>query len=315
MHDCGKVTTPVHVMDKSTKLETIFDRIELVRARFEILKRDSEIEMLRACETPGADRDALRAAHEKNLAELGLELALLEASNVGSEYLEPDKKAKIAQIGQRTYAQNGAARPLLTDEELHNLTVSRGTLTDAERLVINGHMVQTLNMLEALPFPRNLKRVPEYAGGHHEKMDGTGYPRGLFASDMSIPARIMAIADVFEALTAQDRPYKKAKKLSETMRIMGAMKRDNHLDPDLFDLFIASGVYRDYGKRYLPAALIDDVDEAALLAIRPKPFAMPDADVRRARFRQFLPEYRPTEPPRPNRLTPRASLAPKTRRS
>lgn len=315
MHDCGKVTTPVHVMDKATKLETIFDRIELVRARFEILKRDAELEMLRGFEAPGADRDALRAAYEGELAELADELALLETSNVGGEYLEPQKQAKIAQIGSRTFVQNGVSRPLLGPEEVKNLTVSRGTLTDEERLVINGHMVQTIKMLEALPFPRHLQRVPEYAGGHHEKMDGTGYPRGLFASDMSIPARIMAIADVFEALTAQDRPYKKAKKLSETMRIMGAMKRDNHLDPDLFDLFVASGVYRDYGKRYLPSALIDDVDEPALLAIRPKPFAMPDADTRRARWRDFLPDYRPPkDPERTTRLTTRTSLTGKTRR-
>jgi HD-GYP domain-containing protein (c-di-GMP phosphodiesterase class II) len=314
MHDCGKVTTPVHVMDKATKLETIFDRIELVRARFEILKRDAELELLRASQATGADRAALQSAYESRLAELDSELSLLEASNVGGEYLEPEKQAKIVQIGQRSYVQNGAPRPLLGPDDVKNLTISRGTLTAEERLVINGHMVQTINMLEALPFPRNLQRVPEYAGGHHEKMDGTGYPRGLFASDMSIPARIMAIADVFEALTAQDRPYKKAKKLSETMRIMGGMKRDNHLDPDLFDLFVSSGVYRDYGKRYLPVALIDEVDEAALLAIRAKPFALPDADTRRARGRQFLPEYRPTEPQRTTRLTPRSSLAPKSRR-
>src|SRR5262249_17973427 len=151
---------------------------------------------------------------ENKLAELRAELALLETSNIGGEFLEPEKQAKITQIGQRSYVQDGVARPLLSAEEGKNLTISPGTLTNRERLIINGHMVQTVNMLATLPFPRNLRRVPEYAGGHHEKMDGTGYPRGLFASDMSIPARIMAIADVFEALTAQDRPYKKAKKLS-----------------------------------------------------------------------------------------------------
>jgi HD-GYP domain-containing protein (c-di-GMP phosphodiesterase class II) len=316
MHDCGKVTTPVHVMDKATKLETIFDRIEIVRARFEVLRRDAEIAMLRGFDVPGADRDALRATYEKTLAELTDELALIEKSNVGGEFLEPEKQARIAAIGQRTLTQSGQARPILSADEVKNLTISRGTLTGEERLIINGHMVQTIRMLEALPFPRNLRRVPEYAGGHHEKMDGSGYPRGLFASDMSVPARLMAISDVFEALTAQDRPYKSAKKLSDTMRIMGAMKRDNHLDPDLFDLFISSGVYRDYAKRYLPPALIDEVDEAALLATRPKPFALPDADARRARTRQFLPEYGAPEPPRVSRLsTTRTSLTPKTRRS
>jgi hypothetical protein len=159
-------------------------------------------------------------------------------------------------------------------------------------------MVQTIRMLEALPFPRNLRRVPEYAGGHHEKMDGTGYPRGLFAADMSIPARMMAIADVFEALTARDRPYKGPKRLSETMRIMGAMKRDNHLDPDLFDLFVSSGVYLEYAKRFLSASLVDPVDEGALLAIEPRPFVLPAPDVRQARWRDFLAEFHPREPRR-----------------
>jgi len=316
MHDCGKVTTPVHVMDKATKLETIFDRIEVVRARFEVLKRDAELAMLRACDAPGADREALTKAYEATLAGLTDDLALIEKSNIGGEFLEPEKQARIAEIGKRVFSQGGAPHPVLSADEVKNLTISRGTLTAEERLVINGHMVQTINMLEALPFPRNLRRVPEYAGGHHEKMDGSGYPRGLFAGDMSVPARLMAIADVFEALTAQDRPYKSGKKLSETMRIMGAMKRDNHLDPELFDLFVSSGVYREYARRYLPAALVDDVDEAGLLALRPKPFALPDDDVRRARSRQFSPEYRSAEPPRPaTRLsTTRASLLPKTRK-
>jgi hypothetical protein len=151
--------------------------------------------------------------------------------------------------------------------------------------------VQTIKMLETLPFPRHLKRVPEYAGGHHERMDGTGYPRGIYAADMSIPARIMAISDVFEALTAQDRPYKRPMALSEAMKIMGNMKRDNHLDPDLFDVFVRSGVYRKFGERYLPAPLLDTVDEAALLAIVPKEFSLPPENVRRERKTRFIAPY------------------------
>lgn len=316
MHDCGKVTTPVHVMDKATKLETIFDRIEVVRMRFEVLRRDAELEYLRGLHSEGSDALALRTAYEAKLAELADALALVERSNVGGEFLEPEKQAKIAALAKVTLEQNGTRRPLLTPEEVKNLTVSRGTLTAEERLVINGHMVQTINMLEALPFPRTLRRVPEYAAGHHEKMDGTGYPRGVYAGDMSIPARIMAIADVFEALTAPDRPYKSAKTLSETMRIMGAMKRDNHLDPDLFDLFVSSGVYREYAKRYMGPALIDQVDEAALLAITPKPYELPDAETRHARTKQFLPAYRPHEPApeRTSLASGRASLSPRSRK-
>jgi hypothetical protein len=149
--------------------------------------------------------------------------------------------------------------------ELYNLAIARGTLTEEERYVINHHIVQTIVMLSQLPFPKHLRNVPEIAGGHHEKMDGTGYPKGLRAGDMSPVARMMAIADIFEALTAADRPYKKAKKLSEALRIMGFMKRDRHVDPELFDLFLTSGVYRRYAERFLRPEQLDEVDIAPLL--------------------------------------------------
>ncbi len=292
LHDCGKVTTPVHVMDKSTKLETIFDRIELIRARFETLKREVVIEYLTELQREGADAVALATHRDQRLEQLDADLAFLEVANVGGEFMSPDKQARVREIGARPFFQGGERRTLLSEDEQANLLISRGTLTEEERVVINGHMVQTIKMLEALPFPRNLKKVPEYAGGHHEKMDGTGYPRGLYAGDMSVPARAMAIADVFEALTAQDRPYKSGKSLSEAMRIMGFMKRDNHLDPDLFDHFVRSGIYRVYAERFLPPELIDEVDEAALLAIEPKPFAAVEPEERAQRWSAFLPEYR-----------------------
>lgn len=291
LHDCGKVTTPVHVMDKSTKLETIFDRIHVIRARFEVLKRDAEIAYLEALRRPETDEAAARAARDATFAELDDELAFLEVANIGGEFMSPEKQRRVQKIGARPFRQGGRVGTLLSAEEIDNLSISRGTLTSEERIVINGHMVQTIKMLESLPFPRNLKQVPEYAGGHHEKMDGTGYPRGLYAGDMSVPARAMAIADVFEALTAQDRPYKSGKKLSDAMRIMGFMKRDNHLDPELFDHFVRAGVYRRYAEQFLPADLIDDVDEAALLAIVPGPFAVPPPAERERRKREFLPEY------------------------
>ncbi len=209
--------------------------------------------------------------------------------------MSDDKKARVRAIAERRYEnERGEMVPILSEEEVYNLLISRGTLNDEERIVINGHMVQTIRMLEALPFPRHLRRVPEYAGGHHEKMDGSGYPKGIYAGDMSVPARIMAIADVFEALTAQDRPYKKGKALSEAMRIMGFMKRDNHLDPNLFDIFVQSGTYRRYAETYLPPELIDEVDEAALLAIEPKTFDLPEDEARKSRWAQFLPEYEAT---------------------
>jgi len=284
LHDCGKVITPVHVMDKATKLESIRDGIVTLRERYEILKRDLEIAHLRG-EFDAAERDRRVAALEE-------ELAFLEATNVGGEFLPPEKQQRIRDIGKRSYRRHGKEEPLLTADEVENLCISRGTLTEKERIVINGHMVQTIKMLEQLPFPRNLRRVPEYAGGHHEKRDGTGYPKGIFADEMSVPARIMVIADVFEALTSSDRPYKKPKTLSETMKIMGFLKRDNHLDPDLFDLFVQSGMYRKCGEQFLKPEQLDAVDEAALLALKPKPFDLAATEVRAQRWKDFLPQYR-----------------------
>jgi HD-GYP domain-containing protein (c-di-GMP phosphodiesterase class II) len=290
LHDCGKVVTPVHVMDKATKLETITDRMDSVRQRFEVLLRDAQIAHLERV-VSGADQEASAFQRDREQATLREELDFLERCNIGGEFLDDSDKLRIQKISQREFQAGEETRRLLSDEEVENLSISRGTLTEAERIVINGHMVQTIKMLEALPFPANLERVPEYAGGHHERMDGTGYPKGIFAGDMSTPARIMAIADVFEALTAQDRPYKPGKTLSESMGIMAKMKEFNHLDPELFDLFVSSGVYRDYGRRFLPAALVDEVDEEALLAVQPRAYELPERREREQRWRDFLPQY------------------------
>ncbi len=288
LHDCGKVTTPVHIMDKATKLETIWDRIDAVRTRAAVIERELEIDLLRA-EARGDE--GAREKYETEVASLREDLAFLEKANIGSEFLSDDAKKRIKDIGARTWGERGMRRALLDDDEIYNLQISRGTLTEEERLIINGHMVQTIQMLESLPFPRHLQRVPEYAGGHHEKMDGGGYPKGIYAGDMSVPARMMAIADVFEALTAQDRPYKKGKTLSESIRIMGFMKKDNHLDPDILDLFITSGVYKEYAKKFLPPHLIDEVDEQGVLDMTPKPFDTPSEHVRHLRFKGFLKKY------------------------
>lgn len=260
LHDCGKVTTPEYVVDKATKLETIYDRIETVNTRFEVLKRETELAALRRMQQPGCDVAAEQKALAEALAAIEDDRLFIEKANIGGEFMADDDIERVSRIAGRTWTDwNGEEKPFLTDNEVHNLSIRRGTLTDDERKVINDHIVVTIDMLEQLPFPKHLKRVPEYAGGHHEKMDGTGYPRGLVKDQMSVPARIMAIADIFEALTAGDRPYKKAKKLSEAVRIMSFMKKDNHIDPELFDLFLTSGTYLVYAHRYLPPDLIDEV--------------------------------------------------------
>lgn len=293
LHDCGKVTTPVHVMDKATKLETIFDRIELVLTRIEVYRKQLENNFLRACldETNPERKAELKSSLERRMKFVNEMEDLLVNTNFGGEFLQDDVIEKIHSFSEIQVDINGRLQNLLTKNEVENLCIRKGTLTEEERLIINGHMVETVKMLEALPFPSNLKRVPEYACGHHEKMDGKGYPRGIYGGDMSIPARIMAIADVFEALTAQDRPYKKGKSLSETMRIMGFMKQDNHLDPDILDLFITSGVYKDYANKFLPPELIDEVDEESILSIQPKTYQQPPKSERDQRWNNFLPEY------------------------
>jgi len=266
LHDIGKVTTPEHIMDKATKLETIHDRITEIETRFAAAKRDAEIAFLRASQEEGADRPALERAWRELAAELDDDLAFLQLANIGGEFMAPEKKERVHRIAARTWRDaGGRTTPLLSENEVHNLCIDRGTLTSEERKVITDHMEITIEMLEQLPFPKSLRRVPEFAGLHHEKMDGTGYPRGLTRDQMSVPARIMAIADIFEALTAADRPYKQPKTLSESIRIMTFMKKDHHIDPELFDLFIESGVYLDYAHRFLKPEQIDSIDVEAVL--------------------------------------------------
>ena len=181
--------------------------------------------------------------------------------NIGGESLATVDLKRIEQIAGRTWRNpDNRPAPLLDDEEVRNLQIERGTLTADEREIINNHVSVSIKMLESLPYPKHLARVPEYAGGHHEKMDGSGYPNKLTREQMSVPARMMAIADIFEALTAADRPYKKAMSLSESLKIMGQMKVDNHIDADLFDVFMHERVYLDYAAGYLRAEQIDEVN-------------------------------------------------------
>ena len=320
LHDCGKVTTPEYVVDKATKLETIYDRIHEIRTRFEVLKRDAEIhyrEQLAA----GGDRQVLQAVRDQELQQLDDDFAFVAECNQGGEFMAPGKIERLQRIAGYTWTrtlddrlgvsweelqrkQRTTASPLPVQEklldnkeehlierapvdrlsadnpwgfkvdvpeykynrgELYNLEVSRGTLTGEERYKINDHIMQTIMMLEKLPYPRHLRDVPMIAGCHHETMDGVGYPKRLRREQMPLTARMMAIADIFEALTASDRPYKKAKTLSEAVRIMGFMKKDRHIDPDLFELFLRSGVYLEYGRKHLQPEQLDEVDIAEYL--------------------------------------------------
>jgi len=275
LHDCGKVTTPVHVVDKATKLETLFDRVHLIDTRFEVLKRDLEIESLRRKVSLLEQKRPIDAAEEnrqlrERLRELDDDCRFLHACNIGGERMRDEDIERVRRIARRRWRDvAGHEADFLTEDEVRNLTIRAGTLTEDERKIINNHIVATIKMLEALPWPKHLTKVPEYAGGHHERMDGKGYPKGLTREQMSVQARCMGIADIFEALTAKDRPYKKGKTLSESLEILGRMKNNSHIDPDLFDVFVRRKVYLRYAEMFLDKEQIDQVDESRIPGFTP----------------------------------------------
>lgn len=293
LHDCGKVTTPEYIVDKATKLETIFNRIHEIRNRFEILRRDAHIEYLQKRLNNIDTKQHLQAEFVAKVKQLEEDFAFVAKCNTGDIELNDRDIARLEQISQIQFVRyfnrmlglswaerdnvenkdfyvHPARENLLQNRkdqifgpynrgELYNLEIRRGTINKEERDKINEHIVVTIDMLKALPFPKELSKVVEYAGAHHERIDGKGYPNGLTGDQMSVPAKIMAIADIFEALTANDRPYKEPKKLSEVLRIMQQMKHNGHIDPDLYDVFIHSKVYQDYAEQYMDKNQIDEV--------------------------------------------------------
>ena len=275
LHDCGKIATPDHIMEKATKLETIFDRINYIDAKFEIISRDLKIayqeQIISAMKnSKPVEVKQLERLLDTELKQVALDRALLQRINVGGEFLGDKELAQIERIAKHYHLViNDISTPLLNDDEVENLSIRRGTLTAGEHDVMKRHMDVTKNILDALPFPKHLSKVSEYALGHHEKLDGTGYPRGLTKEQMSVPARLMAITDIFEALSAVDRPYKKAKPVSECLFILGTMVEKNHLDPDIFAVFIESGLYKNYISEYANPEQLDDIDLNNLPGYKP----------------------------------------------
>jgi HD-GYP domain-containing protein (c-di-GMP phosphodiesterase class II) len=310
LHDCGKVTTPEYIVDKATKLETIYNRIHEIRMRFEVVYRDLIINYYKELQN-GKNKEQLEQTLKIAQEKLINDFNFIATCNIGGEFMDQASKDRIFNIAQTTWTKyfddslglsqdeklrykksNSKLEYILADKnshiiprtnfsqeeydkfnfkvdvpeyqynlgEIYNLTVDRGTLTKEDRFKINEHIIMSIKMLEALPFPENLKNVPAYAGGHHETLIGTGYPRKLTKEQLSIPARIIALADVFEALTASDRPYKSGKKLSETIKILSFMVKDQHIDKDIFELFLKSGYYKEYAIKHLSQEQIDDVN-------------------------------------------------------
>jgi HD-GYP domain-containing protein (c-di-GMP phosphodiesterase class II) len=258
LHDVGKVTTPEHVVDKAAKLETVFNRIELVRTRFELLRRDHDIEKLRRTSREGQQApDGFLTGSDDFIKNLEEDYQFLVRDNNGSEVMAEEQIARLKRISERKYFMDGAWHSLLNDNEVENLSIRQGTLTQEERNIINNHATVTYKMLSQLPFPRNVRHVAEYAAAHHERMNGTGYPGGLKGEAISLQSRILALADIFEALTAKDRPYKKPTNLSQALKIIGFMVKDGHIDAELFDLFVKEQLYLDYVRKELAPQQID----------------------------------------------------------
>ncbi|TYK64747.1 HD domain-containing phosphohydrolase [Colwellia echini] len=336
LHDCGKIITPEHIVDKGSKLEAIYNRIHEVRMRFEVLWRDAEITYYQALIKDPAEQESLHQALIATQKKLIQDFSFVANANVGGEFMAEDKVERLQVIGQQTWQRNfddtlglspveelhlaslnaekangdtvnsdkdknsnkngdsqhlPVTEQLLSDKtehifkrtqqlafdekfaikvsvpehhanlgELYNLSISRGTLTTEDRYIINEHIIGTIKMLDQLPFPPELANVPRYASTHHETLIGTGYPRKLTADDLSIPERVLVIADIFEALTAADRPYKKGKSLSMSVNILHKFALDQHIDIDLFELFLTSGTYLTYANKYMKEELIDEVD-------------------------------------------------------
>ncbi|MEA3280547.1 MAG: HD domain-containing phosphohydrolase, partial [Thermodesulfobacteriota bacterium] len=264
MHDVGKITTPEYVVDKSTKLQTIFDRISLIETRFQVIAQliedrhlSGKVELMQNGKTNESGIKQLNKELAGNIKLLQEELNFIKKCNNPGEFLSDDKIEKIKEIANKTYSFGNMNYQYLTKDEVENLCIQKGSLTKEERKIIENHATMTLKMLNELPFPPKLANVPEYAAGHHEKLDGSGYPRGLTEKEMSLQSRIMAVADIFEALTARDRPYKKPMKLSQAVKIMGFMKKDRHIDPNIYDLFMESRLFYDYAKREMNPDQID----------------------------------------------------------
>lgn len=264
MHDVGKITTPEYVVDKSTKLETIFDRTELIETRYQTIEQSFENEylkrkliLLKNGNTDPSQTIKLDREFDEKIKLLSQELQFILSCNHPGEFMSDDKINRIKEISKKKYVLNDGEYPYLTKDELKNLCIRKGSLTGKERKIIENHALMTLKILSELPFPARLVHVPEYASGHHEKLDGSGYPRGLTEKELPLQSRIMAIADIFEALTAKDRPYKKPMKLSQAMKILEYMKKDNHIDTDILDLFFSKRIYYNYAKKEMHPEQID----------------------------------------------------------
>ena len=252
MHDIGKLTTPEQIVEKSRKLETIFDRIELIETRVELIKSVLEVSLYK--------KQITQVYFESEIKILNDDLAFMKNINIGTEFLPDTDVLRVENIQKKNYTIDGKNYIIITENEAYNLSVQKGTITKEERDIINDHAKVSVDILNKLPFPKKYEAIPEISGNHHEKINGKGYPAGLKGDEISFEARILAIADIFEALTASDRPYKKANPLSSAMKILYFMAKDDDLDREMVKFFYNSGLYLDYANKHLPKRSIDEVN-------------------------------------------------------
>ena len=242
MHDIGKISMPEHVIDKATKLEKIFDRVHLIEQRFEVLKRDKEIEYLKNLIS--------KEEFENSIKELNEDFEFIKKSNLGGEFMLDEDVSKLENIFKQS---------LITQDEFYNLSIKKGTLTKEDIDIIRNHAYLSLDMISGLPFPKKYKDVLNIACNHHEKLNGLGYPRGLKESQITLEDRIMILADIFEALTSSSRPYKDAMKLSLVKNILNGMAQRGELDESLIKFFFEHDVFKQYAHEELKIEQLDSL--------------------------------------------------------
>ncbi len=276
LHDCGKLTVPSHIENKSAKLENILDGMQILDAKFEVLKRDAEIEYLkenmRTLKNDGfSGLPELSSAVQKRIVQIEVDKNFLHVCNSGRIPMDEDAVKRLMEIAHSYTLKDvdGNENPIISEVELFYLSIPRGTITPEERKVINDHVEMSAKMLRSLHYPKHLRNVPIFAEMHHERMDGKGYPHGLKQDQIPLQGRIIAIADIFEALTAKDRPYKRRYTLMEALCILGSMKEEGHIDPDLFDIFIKEKIYHRYAEEHMLRDQIDEVVPSGITGYAP----------------------------------------------
>jgi HD-GYP domain-containing protein (c-di-GMP phosphodiesterase class II)/ribonuclease BN (tRNA processing enzyme) len=254
MHDIGKIATPEHILDKATRLENLQDQVYMIEMRFNYVKYYLKTQILEAkCAYLNGEYqmhiEEIENRYEQKIKELESDLLFIKQSNQPSTYMHESDIQRVNEISQKSFYIDNQMVNLLTPDEVKYLSIVKGTLTDDERDKINEHAKITHDMLNMITFPKKYSNVTKIASGHHEKLNGKGYPLGLSGDEISFETRILAIVDILEALTASDRPYKRAKTEKETFEILDAMVDNGELDKYLVTFIKESKIFDRYIKK------------------------------------------------------------------